>query len=43
VIVCDSKGAIHKGRNDLNNYKQEILKFTNRENRAGSLQEVLVG
>lgn len=43
VIVCDSKGAIHKGRNDLNEYKREILKFTNRENRAGSLQEVLVG
>lgn len=43
VIVCDSKGAIHKNRNDLNEYKQEILKFTNHENRAGSLQEVLVG
>lgn len=43
VVVCDSKGAIHKGRDDLNEYKQEILKFTNRENRAGTLQEVLVG
>lgn len=43
VIVCDSKGAIHSGRNDLNQYKQEILKFTNRDSRAGSLQEVLVG
>ena len=43
VIVCDSKGAIHKNRDDLSQYKQDILKFTNRENRAGSLQEVLVG
>jgi len=42
VIVCDSKGAIHQGRNDLNEYKQELLKFTNRDNRAGSLQDVLV-
>ena len=43
VIVCDSKGAIHKGREDLNEYKQEILKFSNSDNRAGSLQEVIVG
>ena len=43
VIVCDSKGAIHKGRDDLNAYKKEILQFSNRENRAGTLQEVLVG
>ena len=43
VIVCDSKGAIHKGREDLNEYKQEILKFSNRKNQTGSLQEVLVG
>ena len=42
VIVCDSKGAIHKGRNDLNQYKKELLKFTNRDDRAGSLQDVLV-
>ena len=43
VIVCDSKGAIHEGRDDLNEYKKGLLNFTNRENRAGSLQEVLVG
>lgn len=43
VIVCDSKGAIHQGRDDLNAYKKEILKYTNRSHRAGSLQEVLVG
>ena len=43
VVICDSKGAIHKGRTDLSPYKQEALKFSNRENRSGSLQEVLVG
>ncbi|MFN3193172.1 MAG: NADP-dependent malic enzyme [Aureliella sp.] len=43
VIVCDSKGAIHAGRNDLNESKQAILNFTNRDNRGGSLQEVLAG
>jgi len=43
VIVCDSKGAIHEGRDDLNEYKKELLKFTNRDNRSGTLQEVLVG
>lgn len=43
VVICDSKGAIHKGRSDLSPYKQEILKFSNRESRSGTLQEVLAG
>lgn len=43
VIVCDSRGAIHQGRNDLNDYKKDLLKYTNRENKSGSLQEILVG
>lgn len=43
VVVCDSKGAIHSGRMNLNPYKQDLLKFTNREDRSGSLQEVLAG
>ena len=43
VIVCDSQGAIHKDRDNLNEYKKGLLKFTNRESRTGSLQEVLVG
>ena len=42
VVVCDSKGAIHRGRTDLAEYKQELLGYTNRENRTGSLQDVLV-
>ncbi|MGB7326428.1 MAG: malic enzyme-like NAD(P)-binding protein, partial [Rubripirellula sp.] len=43
VIVCDTKGAIHGGRKDLVDYKRELLKYTNRTNRSGSLQEILVG
>ena len=43
VVVCDSKGAIHRDRSDLADYKKEILKFTNRENRSGSLMDVLAG
>lgn len=42
AIVCDSKGAIHAGRQDLSGYKKEMLAYTNRGNRAGSLEEVLV-
>jgi malate dehydrogenase (oxaloacetate-decarboxylating) len=41
VIVCDSKGAIHRDRDNLNDYKRELLTYTNRENRSGSLQDVI--
>lgn len=43
AIVCDSKGAIHAGRQDLVGYKKEMLAYTNHENRVGSLADVLVG
>lgn len=43
VIVCDSQGAIHRGREGLSPYKQELLSYTNRDSRGGSLKEVLVG
>lgn len=43
IIVCDSKGAIHKDRDDLNPYKRSLLAVTNRDNRQGSLKEVLEG
>lgn len=42
VIVCDSKGAIHRGRGSLGPYKEELLAYSNRENRVGSLQDALV-
>ena len=43
VIVCDSRGAIHRDREDFVGYKKELLSYTNRSSRAGSLQDVLVG
>lgn len=43
IIVCDTKGAIHAGREDLGPDKLALLHFTNRAGRAGSLKDVLVG
>ena len=41
VIVCDSKGAIHRDREGLSEYKRELLSYTNRGSRSGSLHDVL--
>ncbi|MEO1438112.1 MAG: NAD-dependent malic enzyme, partial [Bacteroidota bacterium] len=43
MILCDSKGAIHRDREGLNKYKQGILSFSNPENKKGSVQDVLEG
>ena len=43
VILCDSKGAIYEGREDLNPFKQEMAKISNRELKKGSLQDVIAG
>ena len=43
VAVCDSQGVIHSGRKDLAEYKRELLLYTNREDRSGSLRTVLEG
>ncbi len=43
VIICDSKGAIHAGRNDLNSQKEALLSFTNLNGKTGSLHDILVG
>ena len=43
VIMCDSKGAIYEGREGLNAEKADIARLTNREKKAGSLKEVIVG
>jgi len=43
VIMCDRKGAIYEGRADLSGEKAEIARLTNREKKAGSLAEVIVG
>lgn len=43
IIVCDSKGAIHSKREDLNQMKKDLLVYSNRDDRAGSLTEILAG
>jgi malate dehydrogenase (oxaloacetate-decarboxylating) len=43
IILCDSRGAIHEGRDDLNSAKQEIAKITNPSGKAGSLADVIEG
>jgi len=43
IIVCDSKGTIHKNRGDLSGVKKDLLTFTNREGREGALHDNLEG
>ena len=42
IIMCDTKGAIYEGRpNGMNAIKDEVAKFTNRDNVKGSLAEAM--
>ncbi|MFB6467709.1 NADP-dependent malic enzyme [Cytobacillus sp. Hz8] len=42
IIMCDTKGAIYEGRPfGMNDIKEEVAKFTNRENIQGSLSDVI--
>jgi malate dehydrogenase (oxaloacetate-decarboxylating) len=41
VILCDTKGAIYKGRPNLNKPKEEIAEMTNFKNEKGSLGDVM--
>lgn len=43
IIMCDSKGVVHRDREDLNESKKGLLSFTNRENIKGDLREALKG
>lgn len=43
VILCDTKGAIYKGRDNLNGAKAEMAEISNLQMKKGSLAEVLVG
>ena len=43
IIICDSQGALHSGRQDLTPQKKALLPYTNRENRTGTLHKVLEG
>lgn len=44
VTLCDRKGAIYEGRQEgMNPVKEEMSRITNREKRAGSLADMIVG
>lgn len=43
VIVVDSQGALVAGRSGQNIYKQALAGLSNRQQKSGSLQEVIVG
>lgn len=44
IIMCDTKGSIYEGRpNGMNTVKNEVAKFTNRDNISGSLKDVIKG
>jgi len=43
VILCDTKGTVHKEREDLNDVKRSILSWTNPNNVKGSLRDALIG
>lgn len=43
LIICDSKGAIYEGREDLNEAKVKYAKLTNRQQLQGELEEVIKG
>ena len=44
VIICDTKGPIYEGRtNNMNKYKIDLAKRTNKTKIDGSLSDALVG
>ena len=43
VRVCDSRGLIHSGREDLNSAKRELLSWSNRQGMSGTVKDALVG
>ncbi len=43
IIICDSKGIIHKGRDNLDESKKRLVEITNKDNIEGTLQDALKG
>lgn len=43
IILCDTRGIIHAGRTDLNTSKTELLSFSNKHNKVGSVKDALKG
>jgi malate dehydrogenase (oxaloacetate-decarboxylating) len=43
VILCDTKGAIYDGRDNLNSEKAEMAKISNLQKKKGLLKDVMTG
>lgn len=43
IILCDTKGIIHRDRKDLNSLKQHLLTFTNPDNLKGTVRDAIKG
>ena len=43
IIMLDTKGIIHKGRPDMNHYKNKMALISNQEERKGGLEEAVIG
>jgi malate dehydrogenase (oxaloacetate-decarboxylating) len=43
IVLLDSKGIVHTGRDDLNPFKAELAEKTNPEGRTGGIAEALDG
>jgi malate dehydrogenase (oxaloacetate-decarboxylating) len=43
VALCDRRGVVHQGREDLTEVKAEIAALTNKSGRTGSLADALAG
>ncbi|RIW29701.1 NAD-dependent malic enzyme [Bacillus salacetis] len=42
IVMCDTRGAIYEGRpNGMNDIKNEVAKFTNRDRKEGGLEDVI--
>lgn len=41
VLLVDSRGAIYKGRDNLNRIKEELAEITNADKKTGSLNDVI--
>ena len=43
MVLCDTKGIIHRGRDHLNEAKKKALVFTNPNNKKGNLRDAIKG
>ncbi len=41
MLMCDSKGIVHRDRNDLNPFKREIAEMTNAAGQTGNLLDAI--